>query len=292
MNAPTTPHTQPLPGITCMRFSLLRFRSPLLSESQLFSLPMGTEMFHFPTFPPHTLFHSDAGNRTQLRLGSPIRTPPDHSSVANSPGLIAGSNVLHRLLMPRHPPCALHSLPNTNTQQKQQRHTLQKQTPTHDQPHPTNKRGAQGQQCGRCSRPLSRNQTTRDPPGPTATQPGHRVLMPQNPNSVPENHTHQRPTRVPHPTRERARAVLADRPPTRGSFVDDSTIRTPPWPTEQTPVPASPTGGGCVLLRKEVIQPHLPVRLPCYDFVPIASPTFDHSLHKGWAVGFGCCRLS
>jgi hypothetical protein len=32
-----------------------------------------------------------------------------------------------------------------------------------------------------------------------------------------------------------------------------------------------------VLLRKEVIQPHLPVRLPCYDFVPIAGPTFDHS---------------
>jgi hypothetical protein len=46
------------------------------------------------------------------------------------------------------------------------------------------------------------------------------------------------------------------------------------------------------LLRKEVIQPHLPVRLPCYDFVPIASPTFDGSLHKGWATGFGCCRLS
>ena len=34
------------------------------------------------------------------------------------------------------------------------------------------------------------------------------------------------------------------------------------------------------LLRKEVIQPHLPVRLPCYDFVPIASPTFDGSLPK------------
>jgi hypothetical protein len=32
-----------------------------------------------------------------------------------------------------------------------------------------------------------------------------------------------------------------------------------------------------VLLRKEVIQPHLPVRLPCYDFVPIADPTFDGS---------------
>jgi hypothetical protein len=27
-----------------------------------------------------------------------------------------------------------------------------------------------------------------------------------------------------------------------------------------------------------VIQPHLPVRLPCYDFTPIADPTFDGSL--------------
>jgi hypothetical protein len=32
------------------------------------------------------------------------------------------------------------------------------------------------------------------------------------------------------------------------------------------------------LLRKEVIQPHLPVRLPCYDFTPITDPTFDSSL--------------
>src|ERR1700710_1203278 len=36
-----------------------------------------------------------------------------------------------------------------------------------------------------------------------------------------------------------------------------------------------------VLLRKEVIQPHLPVRLPCYDFVPIADPAFDGSLPQG-----------
>jgi hypothetical protein len=27
--------------------------------------------------------------------------------------------------------------------------------------------------------------------------------------------------------------------------------------------------------RKEVIQPHLPVRLPCYDFTPITNPTLD-----------------
>ena len=29
------------------------------------------------------------------------------------------------------------------------------------------------------------------------------------------------------------------------------------------------------LLRKEVIQPHLPIRLPCYDLAPIIEPTFD-----------------
>ena len=47
-SGPTTPHTQPLPGITCTRFSLIHVRSPLLAESLLFSSPTGTEMFHFP----------------------------------------------------------------------------------------------------------------------------------------------------------------------------------------------------------------------------------------------------
>ena len=31
------------------------------------------------------------------------------------------------------------------------------------------------------------------------------------------------------------------------------------------------------LLRKEVIQPHLPIRLPCYDFTPVIEPAFDSS---------------
>ena len=33
------------------------------------------------------------------------------------------------------------------------------------------------------------------------------------------------------------------------------------------------------LHRKEVIQPQLPLRLPCYDFTPIIGPTFD-----GWLL--------
>ena len=32
------------------------------------------------------------------------------------------------------------------------------------------------------------------------------------------------------------------------------------------------------LLRKEVIQPHLPVRLPCYDFTPVMKPTVAAAL--------------
>jgi hypothetical protein len=52
---PTTPPAQPLPGITRRRFGLFRFRSPLLTESRLLSLPAGNEMFHFPAFPPHAL---------------------------------------------------------------------------------------------------------------------------------------------------------------------------------------------------------------------------------------------
>src|SRR6185312_9692767 len=55
LNDPTTPTTQRLPAITRDRFGLFRFRSPLLTESRLLSLPVGNEMFHFPAFPPHAL---------------------------------------------------------------------------------------------------------------------------------------------------------------------------------------------------------------------------------------------
>src|SRR5690606_16005051 len=53
---PTTPIMQRLPAITHDRFGLFRFRSPLLTESRLLSLPVGTEMFHFPTFPLPALY--------------------------------------------------------------------------------------------------------------------------------------------------------------------------------------------------------------------------------------------
>ena len=32
--------------------------------------------------------------------------------------------------------------------------------------------------------------------------------------------------------------------------------------------------------RKEVIQPHLPVRLPCYDFTPVTNPALGRCFQK------------
>src|SRR3954470_21557728 len=53
---------------------------------------------------------SSAGHTTCLVRGSPIRTSSDQRSVGSSPRLNAASHVLHRLLVPRHPPCALNNL--------------------------------------------------------------------------------------------------------------------------------------------------------------------------------------
>ena len=156
-----TAHATPT-RLTHIRFRLIRVRSPLLTESFLFSLPVGTEMFHFPTFPPHTLYIQMRVTTHNMPRGFPIRTPSDHRSFTNSPRLIAGYHVLHRLLMPRHPPCALeHS------------HTPQ-QTGVHESDNTRNTTKTKSQQkkhtmCfPRCSRPLSTYTTTpRHPHPPT-----------------------------------------------------------------------------------------------------------------------------
>jgi hypothetical protein len=73
---------------------LVPFRSPLLWESRLISFPPPTEMFQFSGFASLTLWIQV---RIPLRVGFPIRTSPDQSFVASSPGLFAGSHVLLRL---------------------------------------------------------------------------------------------------------------------------------------------------------------------------------------------------
>ena len=64
------------------------------------------------------------------------------------------------------------------------------------------------------------------------------------------------------------------------SFLDNSTVKHIFSTTSSVLVgliqlylqPTFPT-----FLRKEVIQPHLPIRLPCYDFTPVIDPAFGSS---------------
>src|SRR5215471_18427875 len=91
------------------RFRLLRFRSPLLSQSRFLSFPPGTEMVHFPGFARARLWIHRAVRRFYQR-GFPHSDISGSKPACGSPKLIAACHVLHRLLLPRHPPCALSSL--------------------------------------------------------------------------------------------------------------------------------------------------------------------------------------
>jgi hypothetical protein len=75
LGGPATPATQHLLAITRDRFGLFPFRSPLLRESRLLSLPVGTEMFHFPTLPPAALCVQTAVTGHYTRRVSPFGNP-------------------------------------------------------------------------------------------------------------------------------------------------------------------------------------------------------------------------
>jgi hypothetical protein len=101
-----TPIEASPPEGTC---GLFRVRSPLLAESRLISFPPGTEMFHFPGFAPQGLC-------IQPRVTGIKPDGLPHSGISGSkpacgsPKLNAACHALHRLQMPRHPPCALSNL--------------------------------------------------------------------------------------------------------------------------------------------------------------------------------------
>ena len=48
-------------------------------------------------------------------------------------------------------------------------------------------------------------------------------------------------------------------------------------------LPDARSGAFGQILRKEVIQPQVPLRLPCYDFTPVAKPTVVACLPCGLA---------
>jgi hypothetical protein len=105
-HGPTGPTTPP-----CKHDGLgyIRVRSPLLAESLLISVPVGTEMVHFPTLPSRTYGFSP-GYPGMTPGGFPHSEISGSKLVCSSPKLIAAYHVLHRLLAPRHSPHALSSL--------------------------------------------------------------------------------------------------------------------------------------------------------------------------------------
>ena len=67
-------------------------------------------MFQFPWYASAQPMYSVVSNWKLPQLGFPIRTPPDQSLLTAPRGSFVVRHVLHRLLAPRHPPCALSSL--------------------------------------------------------------------------------------------------------------------------------------------------------------------------------------
>ena len=136
-----------------------------------------------------------------------------------------------------------------------------------------------------CSRPLSSSQTTtrhtirpatQDRPPRMGIEPRHRNKPVGWRSGSPKAYPyHSRTGRIP------SKPMISSTPA--------STTTTP---TSGAHVAHTVQNMDCILRRKEVIQPHLPVRLPCYDLVPITSLTLDGSPQKGWATGFGCYPLS
>jgi hypothetical protein len=105
---------------------------------------------------------------------------------------------------------------------------------------------------------------------------GRKAPVPSGPNSVPG----QAAPPPPFQPRNRGRTNWLERRADRITSAPQMSCH-PGTPVRDMALDADPQGPRQLLLRKEVIQPHLPVRLPCYDFVPIADPTFDGSLPYG-----------
>jgi hypothetical protein len=158
--------------------------------------------------------------------GSPIRTPPDQRSVDSSPGPIAASHVLHRLLVPRHPPCALTHLHTAHTTARQ---------PPQGLPQPsgcTRTHAAHGRAASR-----HHSTTTQKPDTQKIKMLASAIQFSNTPRKP---HTpHQPPTRNPTPTREAGPGRFG-----RGCEpVMRDTTRPPPRHTAEVgagPVPSGP----------------------------------------------------
>ena len=99
----------PNPGVHALRFGLFRVRSPLLTESHVVFSSSGYLDVSVHRVPFHSLWIG-------LWILEVFSSRFPHSDISgsmdicSSPKLFAAYHVFHRLLVPRHPPCALYSL--------------------------------------------------------------------------------------------------------------------------------------------------------------------------------------
>ena len=114
------------------------------------------------------------------------------------------------------------------------------------------------------------------------------VLKPPRHTTHPHpEHPGRNPWRAPERQPPHKEAVAAREPnsmpiPAPARRRNDPSTPARPAPTGTTPaIPCQ--ANNKILRRKEVIQPHLPVRLPCYDLVPITSLTLDGSPQQNWS---------
>jgi hypothetical protein len=90
---------------------------------------------------------------------------------------------------------------------------------------------------------------------------------------------HSRDTVLPPGVRQEEREAKAASSRKRGPSRDG--LNDPSRSAEQTG--QVPFDHWPIILRKEVIQPQVPLRLPCYDFTPVADPTVVACLPRGLA---------
>ena len=101
----------PNPGVHALRFGLFPFRSPLLWKSHVVFSSSGYLDVSVHRVPLLTLWIG-----VRITEVCSVRFPHSEISgsmdICSSPKLFAAYHVFHRLLVPRHPPCALSSLTN------------------------------------------------------------------------------------------------------------------------------------------------------------------------------------
>ena len=160
--------------------------------------------------------------------------------VSTYPGLIAAAHVLHRLLAPRHPPCALVLLIRKNT-------------------------CVAAMEFSRCA--------------------GRRPLPNENPPQATVSQNSTAYVQYPGAGRQSGFGVPLSRSTLfPGELACRTVCRDGARPKSSTGLRQSIDGASACrskssgIPRKEVIQPQLPLRLPCYDFTPIIDPTFDGCL--------------